>query len=763
MRLDGQLRIESARGFMMNSATRQKPVAEQCHSARRRVSPWALVPFLLLTLGVSLPAFADEPAVKQVAVRPSGTRIVQPLIVQMDYQESMTKKDAKQADKNQDKQSSKQSSPVNEPAKPPGKVEPAPILPLNVPGINSPPAVLNQPPVGSGAGSGTLQEPLKFPNLDNKTPVMPPKGEPQEKAKPVDPFAPRTRLNALDAPIGSTPRPDEKTLDKYRTYVESIEDPDNVLELVIGRPRILQLKQAPSKYQTVDPAIADIEPIKDSKDKAFFILGKQAGTTVIALFFADPNNPEKFKVLNYLVRVVPDPEAKSRIERVYKALEDEVNRAFPNSVVKLCLVGDKLVVSGQAKDITEANKILSVIREQAPQQTPPSKLPVDRIDLTLTPDPLNPDQTLAQGLQNFVLSGNSNIVNLLRVPGEQQVMLRVQVAEVQRKALRSIGMDFSILNRAGDPVFTQITGGLLGTANSFGSKSNLQASLDHGSILLAMNALRQMGYSRTLAEPTLVTLNGQAATFQAGGEFPVPVVAGVSNGATALQSVNYRPFGVSLSFTPIVSDKDRIRLTINADVTALGNNADGQSQTSAGNGTTVPAQLNSRRFTNVVELREGQTLAVAGLISNVLQTTSSRVPLFGDIPFFGRAFGYDTVTTEEQELVFIITPELVHPMEHNEVPPLPGHNMYEPGDTEFYLYSRLESRRREDYRAGARTDINRMLNYHFGRDRYITGPYGSTAGEAIKLTPGPNNVVLPSQPVQTLPAPAKTTETAPPR
>lgn len=673
---------------------------------------------LLSLMCIMLPVMAGDPP-----VRSQGTRIVQPLVVQAGYQE--TKNPAKN-----EKTGSVSAKPES-------------ALKENV-----------QPPSNQG-----LPEPPKFPNLDSRVPEVTPRVESQDKAKQPDIFAPRTRLNALDAPIGSTPKPDQKTLDKYRTYVESIDDPDNTLELVIGRPRILQLKQAPVKYQAVDPAIADIELIKESKDKAFFILGKQTGTTVIALFFADPGQPDKFKVLNYLVRVVPDPEAKSRIERVYKALEDEINRAFPDSVVKLCLIGDKLVISGQAKDINEASKILAVVREQAPQQNPPSRIPVDRIDVTLNPDPLNPDQTIAQGLQNFVVSGNANIINLLRVPGEQQVMLRVQVAEVQRNALRSIGMDFAILNNARDPVLIQRTGGLLSGNNAFGAGANIGANIDGGSIILAMNALRQMGYARTLAEPCLVTLNGQAATFQAGGEVPLPVVAG--NSVAGLQGVNYRPFGVSLNFTPIVYDKDRIRLTVNAEVTALGRDANNNAFTNNGPGQIqVPSQINSRRFTNVVELREGQTLAVAGLISNNLQTQANRIPLFGDIPLIGRAFGFDAINSTEQELVFLITPELVHPMEHNEMPPLPGHNVYEPGDTEFYLLGRLESRRREDYRAGARTDIHRMLNYRLGQDQYITGPFGSSSSP-VMVNPVPNNVVLPSQSAPTLPPPAEGKPTPP--
>jgi pilus assembly protein CpaC len=611
----------------------------------------------------------------------------------------------------------------------PAEKPPRIVSPIVVQASYQVPSKPMNPPAKDPAAPQT--EPPRFPNIDSRLPAVPQKPDSQAKP-PADLFGtPRTRMNLLDAPLGTTPKPSPQTLEKYRQHVESIDDPDNVMDLVVGRTRILQLKQPAEKYQTVDPAIADIEPVSETNRKAFFILGKQPGTTVIALFFKDPAHPDRFTVLNYLVRVVPDPEAKSRIERVYKALEDEINRAFPDSVVKLCLVGDKLVVSGQAKDISEAAQILRIVRAQAPAEPPAARIPVDRIDLTVTPDPLNPDQTIPQGLQNFLVSGGANVINLLRVPGEHQVMLRVTVAEVNRAALRSIGLNFNIFNNENMRIFGQQTGPI-------GNAANLPALLDNGQVALAINALRNLNFARTLAEPSLVTLSGQAATFQAGGQFPVPVVTGFTQ--NGLQGVSFVPFGVQLSFTPIVYDKDRIRLTISADVSTR----DEQQQTSIGN-SQVPG-LNTRRFTNVVELREGQTLAVAGLIQNNYGALSDRVPLFGDLPFIGRGFGYDRATSGEQEVIFLITPELVHPLEHNEVPPLPGHNLYEPGDTEFYLYGRLESRRTEDYRAGARTDIHRMLNYHHCMDQYITGPFGPTSGV---MTPSPSNVVLtPPEPVR---------------
>src|SRR5262249_23496343 len=154
----------------------------------------------------------------------------------------------------------------------------------------------------------------------------------------------------------------------------------------------------------------------------------------------------------------------------------------------------------------------------------------------------------------------------------------------------------------------------------------------------------------------------------------------------------------------IVTDRDRIRLNVSATVST-------RELSAAANvgGTNVPG-LNTRTFTTTVELREGQTLGVAGLIQTNLGATASRVPLFGDLPIIGRAASFQQVTAGEQELVVLITPELVHPLDHHELPPmLPGADIYEPGDVEFYLLGRLESRRTYDYRSTVRTDIHRML------------------------------------------------------
>ena len=125
-----------------------------------------------------------------------------------------------------------------------------------------------------------------------------------------------------------------------------------------------------------------------------------------------------------------------------------------------------------------------------------------------------------------------------------------------------------------------------------------------------------------------------------------------------------------------------------------------------------------------VELRDGQTLAVAGLLQTSYGATALRVPFFGDLPIVGRLFAQDVSSSSEQELVILVTPVLVHPYEPHQVPPLPGSDVFEPGDLEFYLLGRLESRRSYDYRTGVRTDIFRMARYRHCDDIFINGPHG---------------------------------------
>ncbi len=532
----------------------------------------------------------------------------------------------------------------------------------------------------------------------------------------------------VKAPVGTTPVPTKEVRDKFNKYIGYFIDPEDSLELVAGRPRLMYLKEAPFRIQIADERIMSWTAI-GTRPNELSLLGLTPGTTVMNLWFGDREDLNKQTVLSFLVRVLPDPEAKERLERVYKALEEELNCAFPDAYICLFLVGDKLAVSGQVKDAVEATKILQIVRANAPASggSPgAAAVPVNQVSLNLASPTIGLDNQAQQSLENYIVQGESNVINLLRIAGEQQVTLKVTVAEVSRAAARSIGLNWSIRNDHGIQVFAQQTGNLNNaTGANGGSAVNLPVLLDQGQISIAIQALRSVNLARSLAEPNLTTLNGIPAYFQAGGEFPVPVVTGAT--ATGLTGVSFVPFGVQLNFTPFVTDKDRIRLQLNATV-SVRDVATGTNFGTGNTGNTFVPGLTTRTVTTTVEMREGQTLAIGGLLQTNFGANTIRVPGFGDIPFGGQLFRVDQTQASESELVLLVTPQLVHPMEPNEIPPLPGSDVFEPGDLEFYLHGRLESRRSYDYRSPVMSDLHRMAAYRHCELLYFVGPHGHSDG-----------------------------------
>ncbi|MCS7271435.1 MAG: pilus assembly protein N-terminal domain-containing protein, partial [Gemmataceae bacterium] len=600
---------------------------------------------------------------------------------------------------------------------PDGSLTPVAIQPgASQPPAGTPPAGGGQPAGTMGPPTGALPQPRPFPQLFG-----------EDKLR-----LPRLAGSGI---LGTTPVPTEKDLEQFRQFVEGVIDPRNTLDLVEGRSRIILLKTTPKRTQIVDETVANFR-ILEPDGRQMTIIGLKAGITVLNLWFPDPKQKDQDVILSYLVRVFPDPEAKERLEAVYKALEQEINRAYPRSRVRLTLIGDKIMVSGQAHDIVEAYQIIRIVGANAPgQQQQQQQGQQQRPNVptsALTPmgnpfDPLRPGQT--PGVEDFLAAGGPNVINNLRIPGEQQVMLRVMVAEVNRAAARSIGVNFNLINNQGTLVFGQHTGNLIaglnqnqqpGVGNAAGLV-NLPVNLDNGQIPIAIQALRTLNYAKSLAEPTLTARNGATAFFLAGGQFPVPVITGLGafgQFGGGLQGVQFVPYGVQLFFTPIITDRDRIRLTVTATVSTRDNSA---AATIAG--AFIPG-LNTRTFSTTVELREGQTMAVAGLIQTNSGATAERVPFFGDLPFIGRLASFQRASAGEQELVILVTPELVHPLEPHELPKLPGADVFEPGDLEFYLLGRLESRRAYDYRSPVMTDLHRMLSYRRCERRYILGPSG---------------------------------------
>jgi pilus assembly protein CpaC len=521
---------------------------------------------------------------------------------------------------------------------------------------------------------------------------LPPPLPPAKLPSPPPAALPPAPPPVVTPPAGATPVTTPDVQKEYDQYVKSIVDPQTTLDLVVGRARLMVLASAPQRVLVGDERIAVTEEVSPTE---LSLKAKAVGTTVLNLWFADPLDESKHKVLSFLVRVYPDPQTKERLRDEYRVLADEINRVFPQSQVSLTTVGDKLSVSGQAKDVAEAAQILRIVRAHAAGE---SSAASDPMPAEGTPD--NP----APVAQQLMQVAGPNVVNLLRVPGEQQVMLRVTVAEVDRAAARSIGLNCSVERHDGTTIFSTRTGELAGLTSMDGT--NVPVFLDNGQVGLAIHALRNLNMAKSIAEPHLAALNGHCAEFTTGGRFPVPCASGT----------DFVPYGVRLNFTPLITDRDCIRLIVQAEVSTK----DVASTVPVGC-TPVPG-LNSRTFRTTVELREGQTMAVAGLIQNNCGSATHGPPWLCELPLLGRLFGSEITATSEQELIVLITPELVHPLECKDAPPLPGCDFIQPSDLEFYLMGHVQGL------GTAHVDPAQLKRVNHCEDLFIAGPQGFSNG-----------------------------------
>jgi pilus assembly protein CpaC len=288
----------------------------------------------------------------------------------------------------------------------------------------------------------------------------------------------------------------------------------------------------------------------------------------------------------------------------------------------------------------------------------------------------------------------------------QQVMLEVRFVEASRQASRELGVQWAAAPQAGKTQnFLALIGnpGVIGTATPpFGFIAN--AFLANGlQVDVALSALEERGLARRLAEPNLVALSGDTANFLAGGEYPIPVP-----GSFAGQiSVDYKKYGVSLAFTPTVLQGSLINLKIEPEVSAL----DPSHNVTVGNGIVVPA-LTVRRASSTIELKDGQSFVLAGLLQNDLATAQQQLPWIGDVPVLGALFSSKSYQKNETDLVIIVTPHLVRPTRPGDVVRTPLDTSLPGNDLDFFLNDKSEVLRTEVRGGGAEVErgpIGHML------------------------------------------------------
>lgn len=403
------------------------------------------------------------------------------------------------------------------------------------------------------------------------------------------------------------------------------------ISVFINRAIVLESAQRFAEVSVANPGIADVAALSD---QTIYILGKANGVTTLTLL------GEGGKLItNVEVRVTPDlSEFKQRLREVLPTEQIEVREANGGVI----LSG---VVSGARKIDTAMNLASRYASE--------------------------------------------NVTNLMSVGGTQQVMLKIRFAEMSRSASKSLGLNFGAL-------FNNSRTAVSGQTNQFGQAGNTPGDAGFvdasggfgiarvitsvGGVLfdVVLNALEQKGVARTLAEPNLVALSGDTAEFLAGGEVPIPVA-----GEDGAITVSFKPFGIGMSFTPTVIDGDLINLVLETEVSAI----DTSVQVTAA-GITLSG-FTTRRARTTVELRDGQSLSIAGLLQEDFADGKTQIPWLGDLPILGTLFRSSDFSRSQSELVIIVTPHLVTPVDSDQLS-LPTDRIRIPNEKELFLYGMLE-------------------------------------------------------------------------
>ena len=375
------------------------------------------------------------------------------------------------------------------------------------------------------------------------------------------------------------------------------------VELEVSEGALVRLDNNASSVFIANPEIADVTV---KSPRLVYVFGRSQGETSLYAVDKDDN-----VVANVRVRVVHN----------LSALQDAINEVVQTGGVSATSVDGGIVLSGAVRNATDAEN--------------------------------------ARVLAERFLAGRQEIINQIAVTAPNQVNLRVRVAEVQRNVVNQLGINWESVVRMGGITFGLSTG-LFGATGGLGQVgNNLLTSRFKGTLDLnfLLDALAQDGLITVLAEPNLTATSGETASFLAGGEFPIPV-AFEDNELT----IEFKEFGVSLSFTPTILSENRISLRVRPEVSQL-------STTGAIilNGFSIPS-LTTRRAETTVALASGQSFAIAGLLLNNTLHDTDKVPGLGDIPVLGRLFMSDRFERNESELVIVVTPYLVQPVNDQRIP-----------------------------------------------------------------------------------------------
>lgn len=459
---------------------------------------------------------------------------------------------------------------------------------------------------------------------------------------------------ALFAPVGEAQAQSDRMI-----RVVDVTSPNEVM-VSVNRAVVLESAEPFAEVSVANPGIADVAALSN---RSVYVLGKQAGRTTLTLLGSGGR-----LLTNVSVRVQPDlNEFKTRLSEILPGERIEVRNA-----------ADGIVLSGTVSGTNKLARAVELAERYAP----------------------------------------GRVTNMISVAGTQQVLLRVRFAEVQRNASKALGFNWGLGLGSGNFGAAVATGDVLSADNGVDrvvpggfdgeytvaneTEGALRLGFSAGGVIanLTIDALESKGAARTLAEPNLVALSGDTASFLAGGEYPVPVFDDEAGGL----SVDYRPFGISLGFTPTVVDGQTINLEMEAENSSIDNSIVIQNQGIVYNG------FSTRRTRTTIELRDGQSFAIAGLLQESFTDNAQQLPWIGDVPVLGTLFRSADFQRNQTELVILVTAFLVTPASEAAFD-LPTRRLKLPNERELFLLGRVEIAEDAGLRSAAGRDFEGAFGY----------------------------------------------------
>ncbi|MGK5080381.1 type II and III secretion system protein family protein [Janthinobacterium sp. HLX7-2] len=429
------------------------------------------------------------------------------------------------------------------------------------------------------------------------------------------------------------------------------------IRLSVGKSTLRSLTRPVSQIAVNDPKVAGARMLGSSSE--LYIWGLAPGSTNLILWDKD-HRP-------VIVDIEVDVDA--------DGLQAQLAQVFPRETdVKASAAAGAIVLSGMVSDSVKASQILAMAKAFAQRGTPESA-PAGA-SASATPAPMTTPAPMATPAG--AASSGTSVINMLTIAAPQQVMLEVKIAEVSKTLVDQLGASIGARATSGNWTYSLLSNLLSGNpslVDGFNGKNGNFLTLD---------AQKRDGLVKVLAEPNIMAISGQEASFLAGGKIFIPVAQDSTTNKVTLEE---KEFGIAVKFTPTVLEGGRINLKVAPEVSEL--NKDGIGITIGGTtGSAILPAFTTRRATTTVQLFDGQSFAIGGLIKNNVTTNIKALPMLGEIPVLGALFRSSDFQTDRTELVFIITPHLVKPLAGDYV--LPTDAYVAPSRAQFFLQGKME-------------------------------------------------------------------------